>query len=488
MRLNCIVLIAAVASLSTAAATSATTDIKPVRPAINLQPPPLVVGRLLRTVQDEERGFTLPGAGKLADLFESTALKLTQSARINTWLAKGTSTDDAFIKLELNTAGSRIFENPKLLTWAVYVTKVEKKNPEEIILARLSKQFTEGSLAKMIASAKLDSKTEGLATILQAQQRQVWVDAGKSSDEVFKLLQLDEAGTKLFKNQQFSTWTSFVDAFNRKYPEEAVSIFSKLAKTYDDFTLWKMLEAAKKVPKTEIIASKLQAQQIDAWLDAGKSTDEVFNLLKLQRTGDKLFKNSQFLTWVSYVEKFNKKDPDQAIAIFSKLAGIYDQVTLSSMLEAAKHVPSTKRIASYLQGQQNQHWLADGKSTDDIFKLLKLNTPSLENLIGPRLDAWTSFMRAFNMANEGKETTLIATLTTHYKDRGLAQLLQEGTKFASTKKIAEELQTAQFARWLQLGKTEEDIFALLKLKLTTPTTDPEAIVFYRYKLFMDAHM
>ncbi|KAG1687540.1 hypothetical protein DVH05_004789 [Phytophthora capsici] len=485
MRLNYIVLIAAVLFLSTATATA---DIKPGSPAINLQQPPLVVGRLLRTVRDEERGFTLPGAGKLANLFDSTASKLVRSARIKTWLIKGTSTDDAFIKLELNKAGSRIFENPKLLTWAVYVTKVEKKNPEEIILARLSKQFTEGSLAKMIASAKLDSKTEGLATILQAQQRQVWVNAGKSSDEVFKLLQLDEAGTNLFRNQQFSTWTSFVDAFNRRNPEEAMSMLSTLAKTYDDVTLWKMLDAAKKVPKTEIIASKLQAQQLDAWLDAGKSTDEVFNLLKLHQTGDKLFKNPQLLTWVSYVEKFNKKDPDQAIAIFSKLAGIYDQVTLSSMLEAAKHVPSTKRIASYLQGQQNQHWLADGKSTDDIFKLLKLNTPSLKNLIDPRLDAWTSYMRAFNMANEGKETTLIATLTTHYKDRGLAQLLQEGTKFASTKKIAEELQTAQFARWLQLGKTEDDIFALLKLKLTTPTTDPEAIVFYRYKLFMDAHM
>ncbi|KAK1941083.1 hypothetical protein P3T76_007789 [Phytophthora citrophthora] len=486
MRLYYVVLAAAVASLST------TTIGKPMdtntgNSVVNSLQNFLVVGRLLRTIDDEERGFTLTSTGKLTDLFESTALKLAQSARFKNWLVKGTSTDDAFLKLGLNTAGSKIFEDPKLLTWVVYVTKVEKQNPEEIILTRLSKQFTEGSLAKMIASAKQVSKTEGLATILQAQQRQVWLNAGKSSDDVFKLLQLDEAGTKLFKNQQFSTWTSFVDTFNRKNPEEAVSIFAKLVKTYDDFTLWKMLEAAKKVPKTEIIASKLQTQQIDAWLDAGKSTDDVFKLLKLHKTGDKLFKNPQMLTWVSYVEKFNKRDPDQAIAIFSKLAGTYDQVTLSSMLEAAKHVPSTKKIASYLQGQQNQHWLSDGKSTDDIFKLLKLDTPDLNILIDPRLDAWTSFMRAFNMANEGKEATLIATLTTHYTDHGLTQLLQEGTKFASTKKIAEELQVAQFARWMQLGKTEDDVFALLKMKPSTPTTDPEAIVFYRYKEFLDAH-
>ncbi|KAL3663754.1 hypothetical protein V7S43_011169 [Phytophthora oleae] len=488
MRLHYVLLAVAVA-LSIPAVTAKTVNINTGNPVINSLQDSLVAKRLLRTIDDEEeRAFTLPSTGKLADLFESTALKLAQSARIKTWLVKGTSTDDAFMKLGLNTAGSKIFEDPKLLTWAAYVTKVEKQNPEEIILAKLSTQFTEGSLAKMIAGAKQASKTEGLATILQAQQRQVWLSTGKSSDGVFKLLQLDEAGTKLFKNQQFSTWTSFVDAFNRKNPSEEVSILAKLTKTYDDLALSKMLEAAKKVPKTKIIASKLQTQQIDAWLDAGKSTDDVFKLLKLDKTGDKLFKNPQVLTWVSYVEKFNKKDPEQAVAIFSKLAGTYDQVSLSAMLEAAKHVPSTKRIASYLQAQQNQHWLADGKSTDDIFKLLKLHVPDLNVLIDPRLDAWTSFMRAFNIANEGKEATLVATLTTHYTDRGLAQLLQEGTKFSSTKKIAEELQVAQFARWLQLGKTEDDVFTLLKLKLSTPTTDPAAVVFYQYTKFYKAHL
>ncbi|KAG6953581.1 hypothetical protein JG687_00012314 [Phytophthora cactorum] len=341
---------------------------------------------------DEERAFTLPGAGKLADVVESWASKIVQSAKIQSWLLAGRKTDDIFTTLQLNKAGNKIFEDPKFITWVVYVAKVEKHNPEEVILSKLMTQYTPESLATMIAAAKKVSNAEGLATLLQAQQRRVWMNAGESGDDVFKLLRLDDTGTKLFETPQFTTWTSYVDDFNRNNHNEAVSSISLLAKRYNEATLSEMLEAAKKVSSTESIATKLQTQQ-------------------------------------------------------------------------------------------NELWLSQKKSPDDVFKLLKLNEPDLAVLIDPKLSAWSSYLKEFNLANPGKETTLLATLTSHYTDLGVAQLLQEGKKFTLTKEVSEDLQNAQFARWFYEKKTQDDIFNLLNLKRDTWLTDSDTMILREYNRF-----
>ncbi|OWZ03405.1 hypothetical protein PHMEG_00024871 [Phytophthora megakarya] len=357
-------------------------------------------------------------------------------------------------------------------------------------------QYAHDTLAKMFTAAEGVPKMKDLVTSLQAQQRQVWLRADESTNAVYKLLRLDETGTDLFKSPQFSTWTSYVDAFNTKYPEEAVSIFAKLTKNYDDVTLSMMLEAAMKIPRTEVIATNLQAQlqtkRIQAWIASGKSTDYVFKLLKLDETGTNPFKSFQITTWVSYVDAFNKNFPDEAISAMSKvsktLSKTYDDLTLSDMLEAAKSIPATKKVASELQRQQNQTWLANGKTVDDIFTLFKLNKPSLENLVNPRLGAWSSFVREYNMGvDPGKEASLIATMTSHYTDLGLAQLLQKGKTVDETKKIAEDLQIAQFNRWLYQEKTQDDVIELLGLKLDTWFSNPDRIIVLNYRRFYKAH-
>ncbi|ETI39549.1 hypothetical protein L917_14148 [Phytophthora nicotianae] len=153
------------------------------------------------------------------------------------------------------------------------------------------------------------------------------------------------------------------------------------------------------------------------------------------------------------------------------------------MIEAAKKVSSTESIATKLQSQQNKLWLSKKKSPNDVFKLLKLNDPDLTVLTDPKLSAWTSYLNEFNRVNPGKETTLLATLTTHYTDLGVAQLLQQGKQLAQTKKISKELQTAQFARWFYDGKTQDDVFNLLLLKQNTWRTDPDKIILQEYNKF-----
>ncbi|KAG7378420.1 hypothetical protein PHYPSEUDO_010120 [Phytophthora pseudosyringae] len=372
MRVRDLVLLAAVALLASLDVTSANEAMKMMRPSpgspaltrslLNISPGKRLL-RIGRTTGDEEeRAITLPGAGKLADLLETGASTLVQSAKIRTWLLTQKSTDATFKTLELNMAGNKLFEDPKFITWVVYVAKVEKNNPEEVIFSKLMTQYTPNSLATMIAAAKKVPNTEGLAIMLQTQQRQVWLGAGKSSDDVFKLLELDRTGAKLLESPQFTTWTSYVEAFNRKNPGDEVSIVKKLTKSYDD-------------------------------------------------------------------------------------------ATLASMVQEAMKVPSTETIAARLQNQQNQLWRSEGKSTDDVFKLLKLNEPSLEVLVDPKLNAWTSYLKAYNLANPGKETTLITTLTTHFGTYDLRSYCKRGRSSRKRRKLPRTCRSRNLRAGSMLEKT-----------------------------------
>ncbi|ETM56476.1 hypothetical protein L914_00565 [Phytophthora nicotianae] len=392
------------------------------------------------------------------------------------------SIDDIFTRLSLNTAGNKIFEDPNLMTWAVFVTKVEKKNPEDIILAKLNSQYAPESLASMIEAAKKVSSTERFASVLQAQQRQVWFSTGESGDDIFKLLKLDETGTKLFESPQVTTWASYVDEFNKNAPNKKVSMLTLLARRYEEEDLVKMIEAAKKVPSTEDIAVKLQAE-LKASVGGGKSPENFFKMLKLDDTGEELFKSPAFPTWVSYVDHFNRKNSGEASSIFARLTKIYGEVKLAEMIETAIKTSTAETIAKRLQEQQNLQWLSKQKSPDDVFKLLKLDKLNSAVLSDVKLSAWLSYVKDFNLANPRKEESLLKTLTHQYKEVGAAKIIQQGKELSETKNLAEDLQVAQFTRWFRKGVSDDNIHKLLNVKTLD---DPNMAIVDEYiKFYME---
>ncbi|KAG3250004.1 hypothetical protein PI124_g5343 [Phytophthora idaei] len=219
-----------------------------------------------------------------------------------------------------------------------------------------------------------------------------------------------------------------------------------------------MIAAAKKVSSTEGLATLLQAQQRQVWMNAGKSGDDIFKLLRLDDTESKLFETPQFTTWTSYVDDFNRNNHNEAVSNVSLLAKRYNEATLSEMLEAAKKVSSTESIAT---------------------KLLLCQYSLLITNVVPR-PIYNNLEVEFNTdEEEGVELTL----TSHYTDLGVAQLLYEGKKLPLTKEVSEDLQHAQFARWFHEEKTQDDIFNLLNLKRDTWLTDPDTKILREYNRF-----
>jgi hypothetical protein len=99
----------------------------------------------------------------------------------------------------------------------------------------------------------------------------------------------------------------------------------------------------------------------------------------------------------------------------------------------------------------------------------------------------TGYIKQFNKANPGKETTLVNTFAVSYGDAAVAKMLEAAKRKPGTEKFAKELQTAQFQQWLVEGAKPAQIWKTLKMEKSTWMTNPDAEVWRGYLAFYKAN-
>ncbi|KAH7464961.1 RxLR effector protein PSR2 [Phytophthora ramorum] len=326
-----------------------------------------------------------------------------------------------------------------------------------------SYEYDDGEERVNLPSSVIE-KAKALVSTATTKKLQTWLKNGKSVDDVFIRLKLTKAGDKLLDNPQFTTWLTYVDDFTAKNPGKTTSAIAKLTTYYGDEAVIKILDAAKKVVETSGVATKLEAAQMQTWLAAGNSADDVFTLLKLNKAGDDILSNPAFASWNTYLKTFNTAHPDQKTSAFAKLTSQYGEVGVSRVVEAALKVKSSSAIAKTVQAEQFERWMAGGKTTDGVFTFLALDKAGDKLLGSPLLNTFTKYMNIYNKRNPDQEITLIGTLTTHYGNVGLSKLLAAGRNVASTSNLATSLDAAQYKLWMSQRKNPDDIFMMLGLE------------------------
>ncbi|POM81626.1 Avirulence protein (Avh) [Phytophthora palmivora] len=216
----------------------------------------------------------------------------------------------------------------------------------------------------------------------------------------------------------------------------------------------------KSIPGVDKLSSYLNKQKLAKYLKRDKETDAVFAKLKLNTAGEKLFENPKFLAWVKYVDDYNVKNPNKPKSMLPTLMRQYSGESLSMMLEAAKQVGSTKSVATKLQTEQMKIWKNAGLSTDELFKIYKLDDGVSNLLANPAMNIWVRYMNEFN---PGTKTTLFDTLRKHYSDETISQVLIAAKKVPTTEKLAVELQHKQIRAWLNNLESPETVFKFLML-------------------------
>ncbi|GMF10003.1 unnamed protein product [Phytophthora lilii] len=170
----------------------------------------------------------------------------------------------------------------------------------------LRRHYKDDALARMVMIGRKSPNTKNAAQRLEDAIFRSWVNPPKLKEfsvqtpkRVFGLLKLDEAGDGVLQSPIFTFWTTYLDYFNKANPGKKESIISALTASYSDEALVQILESAKKVPSTEKLATKLQAEQLDLFLKDRKAPSDVAALLKVQ---DKTDANWQL--WKNYQTKF----------------------------------------------------------------------------------------------------------------------------------------------------------------------------------------
>ncbi|KAG1694186.1 hypothetical protein DVH05_021842 [Phytophthora capsici] len=289
------------------------------------------------------------------------------------------------------------------------------------------------------------------------------LNAGKSADDVFKLLSLDKADD-LLGNSKLHEWIAYMKAFNQKTPSERTSVIATLTAHYGDDGVAKMVEAAKHVRTTSALAKRVQAEQTQRWLVDGKTPTQVFQLLKLDEAGTDLFTQPQIVTWAKYFEDFHKVKPNKEATLFTFLQPRYTEATLAHMLIAAEKVPATKSIATRVQAELTSLWLTNKVEPADVFKLLQLDEIGMPLLKDPVFNAWVKYTDDFHKFHFGTKLTTISVLSKFYQDDVLTKMILAASKHSSTSEIARRLYKEQQRNWY-LGKfpAPEHVFKLLRL-------------------------
>ncbi|ETK93947.1 hypothetical protein L915_02937 [Phytophthora nicotianae] len=355
----------------------------------------------------------------LAKLLTRSIAEQFQALQIDNWIAKDQKADDIYALLKLSVADDALLKNPLMNTW-IYVTRLGKEDPYDLLLLKLKTRYDEAELAHLLIAAKADNSAESVAKKVEQAQLKNWLTGGKTEDDAFNLLRLSiDDGYEILKNPALSTWNSYVKMLKHN-PDEL--LFLKLKRQFSDYEIAKL----------------------DSWVKLDKTADDIFNVLKLNKEGDKLFESPVLSYWVAFVMKGDKENADELM--YSVMKKYYGDDMLEKLFARVKGSASTKRLASKLEQEM---WMSHGKTEDDIFNYLKLGEKGDGIFKDPALTEQTQ--------RKPDEFAVISALEKHFDYVDLARKLgyaeHQAKMKGDTVEIVTSLQNLQFKQWM----TEEGL-------------------------------
>ncbi|KAI9985558.1 hypothetical protein PInf_004932 [Phytophthora infestans] len=157
-----------------------------------------------------------------------------------------------------------------------------------------------------------------------------------------------------------------------------------------------------------------------------------------------ILRNPLLKTWITYVDKLGKEDPYSLL--LSKLVKHYGEYGLSNVLLRAKTDDRTFQVTESIEQALLNKWQNDGKTADDVFKLLKINTDKGDELLeNPALSTWMSYV---TLEKGDPYNLLLLKLKSRYDEEELAHML-----VVTESVIARDVEMALLKSWLSKGKT-----------------------------------
>ncbi|OWZ03178.1 RxLR effector protein [Phytophthora megakarya] len=187
----------------------------------------------------------------------------------------------------------------------------------------------------------------------------------------------------------------------------------------------------------------------------------MFTRFHVGKVESNLFDSAQFKSWATSVSNIYKSTEKGNAAMVVTLTNRYGDETLASMLTAAKEIPDTKDVASSMLKAQIDSWVVQKTPADEVFKILKLDKAGYKLFASPSWTRWMTY--AENRGNTNPYELLLSILIKRFSDDKIATMLARSKTELDTKIASDALENALHQKWMSVGKSEDDVFKLLKL-------------------------
>ncbi|KAF4146153.1 hypothetical protein GN958_ATG04628 [Phytophthora infestans] len=356
------------------------------------------------------------------------------------WLNSRKAPEDILLKLKLGDTMERILESPRLNTWTKYIDAYNSRyrGGETSMIEVLTRKFRDKRVAEAINAAKTsEDTTKNIALKLESAQLEMWLRDGKSTDDIYELLELSIWRSDFSHNPLLETWVSYMDTVVTNSPSKMSTLFSTLESRFTDRPLLQILEKATKFSSMESAATKLQIAKMQSIFESKMSPKDSFYLLGLDTVGDSVLSSHVLKRWKEYVKSFNKANPKKVESWFEPLRINYQHI--ERMIETAKQNPRTVGIGTEAESALHKHWLDRGKSPGTVFRDIFREKPTEHLLTIPKFGLWTQYLETFNKRYPKNKTTIAAK-----NDR-------------SKDKQARDLKDAMVARWIDSDEKLTDL-------------------------------
>ncbi|KAE8966002.1 hypothetical protein PR003_g29689 [Phytophthora rubi] len=232
-----------------------------------------------------------------------------------------------------------------------------------------------------------------------------------------------------------------------------------------------MIEDAGKITKTKVLAAKLQNQQMQYWITTAKAPDDVFHVMKLDKIERSILSNPKFTAWAKYADDFNAKYPENPALMAPALRTYYSDDALFKMTDEVISGEGFKSVATKIQDELIHLWLSSRKTPDDALVELGLGKTADTLMESPLFNIWLKYTNAYSTKYPREKSTVIEALTRKFGDINVARLLHSAKPTDATQNFAKQLESAQLEMWLGSGKSVDDVFMLLDLRLKGDFTD-----------------
>ncbi|OWZ24086.1 RxLR effector protein [Phytophthora megakarya] len=233
-----------------------------------------LIGTLTAAYGDNALAMALASVEKNADSALAPQIQALQKAQLEKWMKDKHSVDTVFKILKMDDdvrglTGYQILIGDKFNILDDYVKLVDPKNSEAALLDGLQAGLGgDLKLWTFLQTAKTQPSTVEKAKELETSLIAKWTREDKLLTVIFQWLKLGNVDNA-FNADKLKQFVKYVDDFNAKATVNKKSVIDIYTLRFKDAVVVEKLMEAMKVPATKDVATKLQKQQLEGWINSG---------------------------------------------------------------------------------------------------------------------------------------------------------------------------------------------------------------------------